>query len=44
MHRMNFEQKPAGDRDVGGPPGLALLLAATALVLWMLGSLLRSTL
>ena len=44
MHRMNFEQKPAGNRDVGGPPGSALLLAATALMLWLLGAVLRGTL
>ena len=44
MRRMNFEQKPVADRDVGGVPGSALLLVAIALALWMLGSVLRGTL
>ena len=48
MHRMNFEQRGGAEarapRDIGGLPSPALLLAATALVLWMLGLALRGTL
>jgi hypothetical protein len=31
MHKMNFEQTAPASRDVGGPSGLVLLVAAIAL-------------
>ncbi len=46
MPKMNFEQAPSQrhPRDIGGPPGSALLLVATALVTLMFGLLLRGSL